>query len=68
MKKRTATPASSEMAIVMTSPASVSITFRPTVHPPRKTNTVIRPAAVTFLRTFAPTAGPTRCPWRIPRC
>jgi len=41
---------------------SVFITFRPTVHPPRKTKNVMIPAAVAFLIKPAPTAGPHAIP------
>ena len=41
---------------------NVSITFRPTVHPPRKTKNVMRAAAVVFLTIPAPTGGPHAIP------
>jgi len=66
MKNRTATPAGSEISMVMMSPLSVSMTFRPTVHPPRKTKPTISPAAVTLRRTPAPTAGPHAMPVEEP--
>ncbi|WP_232833910.1 hypothetical protein [Saliphagus sp. LR7] len=42
------------------------MTFRPTVHPPRKTKKVISPAASVFEIIPAPTAGPHAIPVEEP--
>jgi len=55
-----AMPAASEISIVMIPSVSVFITFRPTVHPPRKTKNVMIPAAVVFLDQTS-TNGGTPC-------
>jgi len=47
-------------------PPRVSTTFRPTVHPPIRAKTLIRPAARSFETTPLPTAGPKATPVEEP--
>ena len=67
MKKRTAIVTSMENTPAGTiRPPMVSITLRPTVHPPRRAKPVIRAPATAFDRIPLPTAGPKAAPVEEP--
>jgi hypothetical protein len=54
------------MGTAMRPSAKVSITFRPTVHPPKKAKPVMRTAAEVLLMNPAPTDGPQATPAEDP--